>query len=218
MNVPLSRPPIGRHTAEREVRPQSAEAASPRAGLLGRFLEEAREGLDFTDLRRLAWPAIQVLPDFTFPRTRARLLSALGCDVRPGVAIYGYLHIVGPRDAAKNLRIGPGTTIGPQVTLCLDAPITLGRKVSIGPHAVLYTATHDLGFEDCRMGRDTIARPIVVEDGAWICLAATILPGVRIGRGAVVAAGAVVNKDVPENVLVSGNPATVVEKLPERRE
>jgi maltose O-acetyltransferase len=157
-----------------------------------------------------------LIPAFTWTRTRARLLSAVGCDIEPGTAVGGYVYLIGGRDCARQLRIGRGCILGPQVTFCLDAPITLGRNVSIGPRAVLYTATHPLGVASRRMQLDIMARPIVVEDGAWVGLGAMILPGVRIGRGAVVAAGAVVNEDVPDNVLVAGNPARIVQELPAR--
>jgi acetyltransferase-like isoleucine patch superfamily enzyme len=126
----------------------------------------------------------------------------------------GIRPIVGPRGAASKLRIGPECMIGPEVTMGLDACITIGRGVSISPGATLYTGSHNLGAGSQRMSPIVSARPIVVEDGAWIGMRALILPGVRIGRGSVVAAGAVVTQDVPPNTLVSGNPATVVRKLP----
>lgn len=141
----------------------------------------------------------------------------VGCDVRAGTAVGGFVHIIGPRGCASRLRVGPGCILGPDVTFCLDAAVTLGSNVSIGPRAVLYTATHALGGESRRMRFDVMARPIVVEDGAWIGLGAMILAGVRIGRGAVVAAGAVVGEDVPDNALVRGNPAVLAELLPASR-
>jgi maltose O-acetyltransferase len=179
-------------------------------------LHEVREFLGSLDVRRLAWGAARCLPPFTFSRTRARLFSLVGGEIGSSTAVTGYVYLVGPPNCARRLRIGSGCILGPNVTLCLDAPITLGRNVSIGPRAVLYTATHPLGGPGRRMQLDIMARPIVVEDGAWIGLGATILGGVRIGKGAVVAAGAVVNADVPENVLVAGNPATLVHELPGR--
>jgi acetyltransferase-like isoleucine patch superfamily enzyme len=112
--------------------------------------------------------------------------------------------------------MGPGCIVGPDVTFGLDESITLGKNVSIGPRAVLYTATHPIGLGDRRMDLNLLARPIVVGDGAWIGFGALVLPGVRVGRGAVIAAGAVVNADVPEDVLVAGNPATVTQELPTR--
>jgi len=214
--TPLARPPIGRDA----VSPLDEDTATLRASHSSpaqRFLEETHQFMAETNPLRVAWSAARVLPDFAFPRTRARLLAMLGCDIRRGTAVLGYVHLVGPRDAARNLRVGTGTVIGPGVTLCLDAPITIGKNVSLGPRAVLYTATHPLGAGSRRMLLDVSARPIVVDDGAWVGLGAIILCGVRVGRGSVVAAGAVVNRDVPDDVLVAGNPAEIVEDLPPSR-
>jgi maltose O-acetyltransferase len=179
-------------------------------------VEEIEEFLGGIEPRRLAWSMTRCIRAFSLSRTRARLLSMVGCDIGPGTAVTGYVYIVGPPRCAKRLHVGPGCIFGPDVTLCLDAPITLGKNVSIGPRAVLYTATHPLGVASRRMQLDVLARPIVVEDGAWVGLGAMILPGVRVGRGAVIAAGAVVNEDVPANVLVAGNPSSVVRDLPNR--
>lgn len=59
------------------------------------------------------------------------------------------------------------------------------------------------------------SEPVVIEDNVWVCLAALILKGVRIGRNSVVAAGAVVSRDVPENCVVAGNPAQIVKTFSE---
>ena len=155
-----------------------------------------------------------VLPDFAFPRARARLLAAVGCDVHRGVGVLGYVQLIGPPGCAKKLRVGSGSVIAPGVRFCLDAEVTIGRNVSIGPCTMLYTAMHLVGDPSQRMHPQAFGRPIVIEDGAWVALGAMILPGVRVGRGAVVAAGAVVDKDVPDNALVAGNPAEVVRDLP----
>ena len=210
MTNPLVRSPIGDH------RSAVGEGASggPAVGAMTRTVTEIRESLAKTDIRRLAWHATGVLPEFTFSRIRARLLAMAGCDVRRGVGVLGQVHLSGPQHSAKNLRIGSGSVIGPHASFCLDAPITLGENVSIGPRAMLYTATHLIGGPSRRMQFNTEARPIVVEDGAWIALGALILPGVRIGHGAIVGAGAVVSEDVPPNVLVTGNPAKVTQELP----
>jgi len=211
MTSPLSRRPLGVHRG----RPgDDRPPAPPTSSALSRLLGEAREGLAKTDGRRLAWHAAALLPDFAFARVRARLLSMVGCDVRRGVGVLGHIHLIGPHGSAKNLRIGAGSLIGPLATFCLDAPITLGENVSIGPSAMLYTATHLVGGPSRRMQLNTESHAIVIEDGAWIAVGALILPGVRVGRGAIVGAGAVVGKDVPENVLVAGNPAEVVQELP----
>lgn len=88
--------------------------------------------------------------------------------------------------------------------------ITIEDEVMIGPKVNLITENHPLDPSD----RKTVLRkPIVVKRNAWIGAAATILPGVTIGENAVVAAGAVVSRDVPANSIVAGVPAKVVKTL-----
>jgi acetyltransferase-like isoleucine patch superfamily enzyme len=112
------------------------------------------------------------------------------------------------------LHIDEGCTIAPNVTFGLDGHIWIGRNVSIGPSATLHTGTHELGLSSRRMNPRVIARDIHVEDGVWIGMHAVILPGVRLGQGCVVSAGAVVTADVPANAFVGGNPAAVLQILP----
>jgi maltose O-acetyltransferase len=209
MMNPLARPPVGPHSLAPGDEPRPSNA-----GYLSRFLEEVAGFYDSADPRRLAWGAARLLPDFTFTRTRARLLSMAGSDVQQGTGVFGYVDLVGPSGCAARLSIGSGSIIAPGATFCLDAPITIGKNVSIGPRVMLYTATHPLGGADRRMHLYIAPRPIVIEDGVWVGLAAMILAGVRLGHGCVVAAGAVVTSDVPPNALVAGNPATIIEQLP----
>jgi maltose O-acetyltransferase len=213
MSHVLARPPTGANDAI-DVRSTGGEDG-PRRGVLVRLLGEIRGALDTLELGRTLWSVGAIVPEFLLPSTRAQALRFLGCDIRRRVSVFGHVRLIGPRGSAKNLRIGPGSFISQHVTFCLDAPISIGSRVSIGPHAILYTATHGLGLAERRMNPTTVACPIVVEDGAWVGLAAVILPGVRIGSGSVVSAGAVVTKDVPPNCIVAGNPAVVTAQLPE---
>jgi maltose O-acetyltransferase len=186
-----------------------------RRSIFKTLLSEVVEATGNTNPRVAAFSACaRFIPDFTFARVRTRLFRLAGAQVEDGAAFMGYVSIVGPRGAATRLRVGPECMIGPEVTFGLDAAITIERGVSISPGVTLHTGSHNLGAGSQRMSPIVMARPIVVEEGAWIGMRALILPGVRIGRGAVVAAGAVVTQDVPPNTLVSGNPATVVRKLP----
>ena len=176
---------------------------------------DLRGAVDRVDTRRLAWSVgARLLPEFSFPRVRTALLRWSGADVRRDATFLGYAWFVGPPGALANLRIGAECVIGPGVTFGLDGPIEIGRGVSISPEAMLFTATHALGPASRRMLTPARARPIVVEDGVWIGMRALILPGVRLGRGCVVAAGSVVTENIPPNTLVSGNPAAVVRTLP----
>jgi len=212
MSQVLARPPTQMENAVDEL---TRQAEAPHPGAVSRFFGELRHVVSMLEPRRALWAATSLLPEFTLPGTRAQALRMMGCDVRRRVSVFGYVRLVGPRGSARNLRIGPGSFISHDVTFCLDAPILLGKNVSIGPHAMLYTATHALGLAERRMHPTSIAQPIVVGDGAWVGLAAVILPGVRLGAGCVVSAGAVVTKDVPANRIVAGNPAVAVSELPD---
>ena len=183
--------------------------------ILGKLGFEIREAVIHWDARRTAFGAFtRMMPAFSFPRLRTSLFRLTGADIADDCAIMGEVRIVGPRGCESRLRIGAQTLVGPGVTFGLDAPISIGRGVSIGPGVTLYTATHALGPGSQRMSRLVEPRRVVVEDGVWIGMNALILPGVRLGRGSVVAAGSVVSEDVPANALVAGNPAQSVRELP----
>lgn len=88
--------------------------------------------------------------------------------------------------------------------------ITIGDDVFIGPKVNLITINHDVNPENRSA---TYGRPIVIEDKVWIGINATVLPGVRIGYGAIIGAGSVVTKDVPPMTIVAGNPARIIRKI-----
>lgn len=88
--------------------------------------------------------------------------------------------------------------------------ITIEDHVMIGPRVNLTSETHPLNPADREA---LIPLPIIIKKNAWIGAGATILPGVTIGENAVVAAGAVVSRDVPSNTVVAGVPAKVVKQL-----
>lgn len=88
--------------------------------------------------------------------------------------------------------------------------ITIEDKVLIGPRVNLVTENHPLDPEDRRA---LITSPIILKQNAWIGAGATILPGVTIGENAVVAAGAIVTKDVDPNTVVGGVPARLIKNI-----
>lgn len=103
----------------------------------------------------------------------------------------------------RKVKIGPNTIINRRCLLDGRGGLDIGASVSLSPEVSLITSEHikddpDFGVRD---------RPIVIGDHAWVGSRATILPGTTIGKGAVVAAGAVVNRDVPEFTVVGGVPA-----------
>ena len=154
------------------------------------------------------------IPDFALPGLRTQCYRLAGCDIGSRASLLGRPRLLGGGAIAKRLHLGEGSLIAPGVIFGLDGEITVGRNVSISPQVTLYTATHALGFGSQRMNPEMTPKPIVVEDGVWIGMHALILPGVTLGQGCVVSAGAVVTLDVLPNTLVAGNPATVQQKLP----
>ena len=92
--------------------------------------------------------------------------------------------------------------------------ITIGNNVMLGPRVNLFTAGHPIDA-DVRISDLEFGLPIVIEDKVWIGGNATILPGVTVGENSIVAAGAVVTKDVPANSIVGGNPARLIRMINE---
>ena len=133
----------------------------------------------------------------------------LGVRLGQGSAIFLQCFIwnSGPSHMRRNgLRIGDHCRINRNC--CLDArgSLSIGNNVSISPEVTILTLQHF--YNDPQFADDP--RPVVIEDHVWIGTRATILPGVTIGRGAVVAAGALVTKDVAPCVIVGGVPARLI--------
>ena len=117
-------------------------------------------------------------------------------------------------DYGVNCYIGDHSFINHGAYLMDCAPIRLGSHCFIGPNCGMYTAIHPLLAAERNTGLEKCA-PIVIGDNVWIGGNVTILPGVTVGDGAIVAAGAVVTKDVPENTIVAGVPASIMRHLSE---
>src|SRR5579885_1386179 len=112
--------------------------------------------------------------------------------------------------APHGISIGPHTIIGNDVFLDGRYGIVIHENVNIGGETAIFTAEHDPNDPDFAM----VGAPVIIEDYVYVGSRSTILPGVRLAKGAVVAAGAVVTKDVPEYTIVGGVPA---HKISERR-
>jgi maltose O-acetyltransferase len=109
----------------------------------------------------------------------------------------------------ENIYLGEYVFLNFLCTILDCGEVRLGNHVMVGPGVQLYTAAHALQAEARNQGWE-VAKPITVEDNVWIGGSAILLPGVRVGRNAVVGAGAVVTRDVPANTVVAGNPARVI--------
>jgi acetyltransferase-like isoleucine patch superfamily enzyme len=113
-------------------------------------------------------------------------------------------------DFGENIRIGKNVFVNHACTFMDRGGITLEDNVLIGPKVNLITTNHPLNPAERRA---TISRPILIKKGAWIGVGATVLAGVTVGENSVVAAGAVVSKDVPDNTIVGGIPARVIKSV-----
>lgn len=119
----------------------------------------------------------------------------------------------------EGVSIGGGSMVGENCFLDGFGGLTIGRHVLIAHNSSLIAEDH--GFATRRIPiryQPKTAAPIVVEDDVWIGCGARVLKGVRIGRGAIVAAGAVVTQDVPPYAIVGGVPARVLRMRPEDSE
>lgn len=126
--------------------------------------------------------------------------------VRQGASIgadscIGTVNLQGP---ARRLKVGRASFIG-RATLMLHDELDIGSYVCINDGVTILTASHDIRDPLWRH----VLRPVRIHDFAWIATGAVILPGVEIGRGAVVGAAAVVSKNVPPYATATGNPAII---------
>lgn len=113
-------------------------------------------------------------------------------------------------DYGKPVTIGKRCFIQQCCTFFGRGGITIGNDVFIGPKVNLITINHDPN-PDNRSA--TYGQPIIIEDKVWIGINSTILPGVRIGYGAIIGAGSVVTKNVPAMTVVAGNPARIIKTI-----
>ena len=111
-------------------------------------------------------------------------------------------------DYPWNISIGNQSSIGEHAWVYGLDKIRIGSHCCIGEDVRLLTGSHDVRSPYFNL----MTKPITVQDNVWIATGAIVLPGVTIGEGAVVAAGAVVTKDVPPWTIVAGNPAKVVKR------
>ncbi|MEY8524304.1 DapH/DapD/GlmU-related protein [Lachnospiraceae bacterium 38-10] len=115
-------------------------------------------------------------------------------------------------DYGKNIHVGKHFTANYNVTILDIAPVHIGNHCMIGPNTLITTVGHPLSPAK-RRKHIGLARPVIIGDDVWIGGNCTILPGVRIGNNVVVAAGAVVTKDVPNNCVVGGIPAKIIKNI-----
>ncbi|BAU11431.1 acetyltransferase [Leptolyngbya sp. NIES-3755] len=176
-------------------------------------LSSIRASLTFIPPFRYLWQSFQFLALQYIGKIPSQTLRRwfyvqwYGLTLGEGSVIYNSCHIRSP----EKITIGDNTSIGDQCVLDGRSGLIIGNSVNLSTGAWIWTAQHDpnaIGFEG-------VEAPVVIEDYAWISSRTTILPGVTIGHGAVVAAGAVVTKSVAPFEIVGGVPA---KKIGERNQ
>ncbi|NER99361.1 MAG: acyltransferase [Symploca sp. SIO1B1] len=145
--------------------------------------------------------------DFPSCVLRRNLLKLLGAKFGSGTVIRGGSYFYG-----GDLVTGIKCQINRGCYFDFTGKITFKDNVVVG-HGVTFITTEHKIQDSARRAGPVYGRPILVEDGAWIGANSTILPGITIGKGAIIAAGAVVTKDVPSNVVVGGVPAKTIKGL-----
>ncbi|MBI4198895.1 MAG: acyltransferase [Chloroflexi bacterium] len=114
-------------------------------------------------------------------------------------------------NVGMGITVGANTYIGPHCVLGGGGGLVIGRDVTIGAYVDLLAENHAFADADRPINRQGVTRKgIVVEDDCWIGNRVIILDGVRVGRGSVIGAGAVVTRDVPPSAVAVGNPARAV--------
>lgn len=151
----------------------------------------------------LSWYVVNdVIAKIPSGSLRKKLLEKCGVKIGIGSHLYSGFHIRNP----KGLEMGQKCSIGPKVLLDARKGLVLGNSVVVAYEAIIWTLHHD--YNDLYFSSK--GSPVFVGDYVWICSRSIILPGVRIGEGAIVASGAVVTKDVPPYAIVAGVPAKVI--------
>ena len=112
-------------------------------------------------------------------------------------------------DYGTNITLGENFYANHGLVILDAAKVVFGKNVFVAPNCGFHTAGHPLDIEQRRKGLE-FARPITVGDDVWFGAGAQVLPGVTIGMGAIIGAGAVVTRDVPPRTIVAGVPARVL--------
>lgn len=185
---------------------------------MGDILERMRAGElimesdpDYPELYALFEESMRIVEELNgghhTPEEVCGLLSRLtGSEVDRSVRMFLPFHTA----FGRFIRFGKGVFVNFNCTFLDRGGITLEDDVFIGPNVSLVTENHP---EEPRLRHNVYARPVLVRKNAWIGAGAIVLPGVTIGENAIVGAGSVVTRDVPDNMVVAGNPARVIRNI-----
>ena len=132
-----------------------------------------------------------------------------GCNIFIGEGVY-----INRESVPLLINLEVKFLISSRVSIYDNAAVVIGDRVLIGPGVCICTGTHEVEARARQESKNgSFAQPIRIESDCWIGARVTILPGVKIGRGSTIAAGAVVIKDVEEGCVAGGVPAKVIKRL-----
>jgi maltose O-acetyltransferase len=206
---------------ERLVSAASAKRANlsgRRGGTLERFglrrmVDVAINEWGDIDFRRLALGIMLApLPDAAFPRLRVLVHRLLGIRIGRSTLIRGRIKLTGPPGCTSRLTIGSNCFFTTPLHVDLNSDVVIGNSVTIGHDVAIVTSAHYIGGPDRRCGKQVPA-PIQIGDGCWIGARVLLLPGVVLGDGSIIAAGAVVSSNVEPHTIVGGVPARLIRRL-----
>jgi acetyltransferase-like isoleucine patch superfamily enzyme len=126
----------------------------------------------------------------------------INVEISPRCAIWSF----------EGLRIGDNSCIHSFSHIFAGGGVEIGRNVMISANCSISSVTHPLAPSE-RWRQPLLKKPVTIGDDVWIGMGAVILPGIHIGTGAIVGAGAVVTCDVPASAVVAGNPARIIRSL-----
>lgn len=115
-------------------------------------------------------------------------------------------------DYGFNIDVGENFYANFDCTILDGGRVTIGKNGMLAPGVHIYTNTHPVNAEE-RITEIEYTKPVTIGDNVWIGGRAVINPGVTVGNNVVIASGSVVIKDVPDNVVVGGNPAEVIKQV-----
>lgn len=161
-------------------------------------------------ISRLVWNVVRLFlfrpfASRFFKKWRVLVLKCFGAKIEWSSHIYASVKIWAP----WNLEMSANATLGPNVDCYNQGKISIGANSVISQKTYLCASTHDYSKKDFPL----LLKPITIGNGVWIAADAFIGPGVIIGNNAVIAARAVVIKEVEENTVVGGNPARIIKKI-----
>ena len=161
-------------------------------------------------IRLIIWNGVSRKKGIIRMAQRYMLCKSLGGDIGKNVSIHENVYFFN----IEKMKFGNNVSVHPMCYFQASGGIEIGNDVSIAHGVTLMTQNHSYDESGIPIkDQPVISKPIIIEDNVWIGAKATVLYGRKIGKNSVIAAGAVVTKDVPPNTVVAGIPARVIREI-----